>query len=853
MNKIIWIFLFIFFTVGAFSQSNLTGYEYWFNDDYAEKQSVVIAPGIQHQISTDFDASHLPDGLNRLTLRYKDENGLYSSTLTKVFLKHTLEKLINYEYWFNSDYGNKQVVDFTDSSLHETSVNIDVSDLPEGLNLFNIRYTGDNSFKGSVVTKVFIKNTLDKLVDYEYWFNNDYPNKQVISLIPDGQHQISEEIDVTLLPGGINLLNLRYKGNNGLYSSTLSRLFLKLPAEQQLTGYEFWFNNNYGNKKSTTITPAILHQIDDSIDASGLAEGLNTINLRYRHNSGVYSNTLTKFFYRNNGVFKTDKNLVSYEYWFNHQYNDRVTSAFVSAPRQELLTLIDASSLQEGLNLFNIRFKDETGIYSAHLTEYFYRLMLTNVEGNRITAVEYWFNNDYANRVLTHPDPSSTVDIVTNIDASLLSEGLNILHIRAKDEKGIYSATLSEFIYKNPLAGLNQNKIIAYRYMVEDENGNPVGGNPFTGYTDVRLETPISPALIEPGIKMHTLPKGNYTFHFSALDSTGQWSLTTTDPFEKTAFPIALFEMVNEHLCSGNSIQFDNLSFEADQYLWDFGDGNTSESFEPEHTYTVAGDYEVTLTATDTGTSRDSTYTVLITVNPEYTVVDRVSICRDSTYRFGTQNLTEAGEYVEVFQTAQGCDSTVTLTLRTIPGNTEIINHNFAIPGDTCFNSFYTLTVGGNGNPVHFGPGTTTTLIAGRSILLKPGLHAEPGCNLHAFITQDGTYCEDFNQAGSSLHPLIEKSIAEYNTMTKAKASFNKKTVRVYPNPNNGKFTVEMKNYEGLTKITLTNALGAVILRTEGYYDKALTIELPDRTKGLYFMQISNRMESQTIKLLVKQ
>ena len=44
-------------------------------------------------------------------------------------------------------------------------------------------------------------------------------------------------------------------------------------------------------------------------------------------------------------------------------------------------------------------------------------------------------------------------------------------------------------------------------------------------------------------------------------------------------------------------VQFSNQSQnQIDSYLWDFGDGNTSVDEAPSHTYTIAGDYTVTLT-----------------------------------------------------------------------------------------------------------------------------------------------------------------------------------------------------------------------------------------------------------------
>lgn len=49
--------------------------------------------------------------------------------------------------------------------------------------------------------------------------------------------------------------------------------------------------------------------------------------------------------------------------------------------------------------------------------------------------------------------------------------------------------------------------------------------------------------------------------------------------------------------CEDYSITFENFSEGADFYLWDFGDGTTSEEFEPTHVYADTGTYYVTLIA----------------------------------------------------------------------------------------------------------------------------------------------------------------------------------------------------------------------------------------------------------------
>ena len=62
------------------------------------------------------------------------------------------------------------------------------------------------------------------------------------------------------------------------------------------------------------------------------------------------------------------------------------------------------------------------------------------------------------------------------------------------------------------------------------------------------------------------------------------------------------------------TVTFSNNSTNATEYLWDFGDGNTSTLSSPSHTYTATGVYTVTLSAGDGIVTDTLTRTNLITV-----------------------------------------------------------------------------------------------------------------------------------------------------------------------------------------------------------------------------------------------
>ena len=785
MKKIYQIILFIFLSAGGFSQTNLTGYEYWFNSDYDDRQKISVPAGEEHSLTDDIDVSHLPEGLNRFTIRYKDENGIFSSSYTRNFIKHTLNEL-------------------------------------------------------SVC---------------EYWFDDDYAGRQQIAFAPDLQHQFSADIDVSQLTAGIHVFHIRYKGDNGFYSSMQSKTFLHIPENKQLTYFEYWFNDDFENRTGRALTPASQFQTVEDLDISNLNNGLNTISFRTKDNFGFYSSPTTIYFYKDDNLLDGPPDLTAYEYWFNNDYENRMETAFTPAEGQLLLTSVDAAALPEGVNVFNIRFKDEQGTYSATQSDIFYRKTLAPLTANNMVAYEYWFNNDYENRMETAFTPAEGQRLTTSFDAAALPEGVNVFNIRFKDEQGVYSVAQSQVFYKNSHAGLHSNKIYAYKYRIDDENGLARGGDPLSGYTLVTLSEPVNPALIDLDIDMSNIPKGSYLFLFSSLDSLGLWSATTTDTIVKIACPVALFEPENDPVCSNTPVRFINQSIDADTCLWDFGDGHTSNEYEPEHIFESAGEYLVFLTVTDTISGRESTISRLIVINPEYNIEARKAICIDSVYQFGTQLITEAGVYEEMFQSVHGCDSLVNLTVQTVPGNMEVSNRSILPAGNECFNGFYTITVAGDGYPVIVESGAMAEFIAGQSILFKPGFHAQEGSNVSAYITTDGQYCVEAPAA------IVAQQQEEQGQQNEEKAAAvvtgtetaveGPQTMLVYPNPNSGVFTVKFSHLTEETQVMLFNSIGQMIFN-QTTTDPEVLIDLPGITSGMYIVKAINRNNRFDQKIIVK-
>lgn len=79
--------------------------------------------------------------------------------------------------------------------------------------------------------------------------------------------------------------------------------------------------------------------------------------------------------------------------------------------------------------------------------------------------------------------------------------------------------------------------------------------------------------------------------------------------------PSASFTVSKTSATVNESISFTNTSIDGDSYEWDFGDGQTSSSENPSHSYNSAGSYSVTLTVYSKNGKKDdkASATIIVT------------------------------------------------------------------------------------------------------------------------------------------------------------------------------------------------------------------------------------------------
>ncbi|HNX89436.1 MAG TPA: PKD domain-containing protein [Bacteroidales bacterium] len=77
--------------------------------------------------------------------------------------------------------------------------------------------------------------------------------------------------------------------------------------------------------------------------------------------------------------------------------------------------------------------------------------------------------------------------------------------------------------------------------------------------------------------------------------------------------PIADFSWSPQNPKAGEEVQFTNLSTDAKEFSWNFGDMDISNESNPKHTYQKSGNYIIDLNATSGLKTDIKTVTIIVT------------------------------------------------------------------------------------------------------------------------------------------------------------------------------------------------------------------------------------------------
>ena len=233
---------------------------------------------------------------------------------------------------------------------------------------------------------------------------------------------------------------------------------------------------------------------------------------------------------------------------------------------------------------------------------------------------------------------------------------------------------------------------------------------------------------------------------------------------------------------------------------------------------TVTGVYPTTYTALN---GCDSTHYTDLTVEPEITATQNVSICYGDSYTIGLNTYTISGTYTDVVSATNFCDSIITTVLDVqLPVNKSVNQNNNYLTANAV-GAIYQWVSCPTHTPIL---GETNQIFVASQIGYYAVIVTENGCTDTSACVYVSTFAVDVDELG----------LAQY--------------VSVQPNPNNGEFFIFTHPTTKNLSFRLSNAIGQE-LDLEKYND---FIKPTNKlSPGLYILTVTDGIKSDFIKIIV--
>jgi hypothetical protein len=234
--------------------------------------------------------------------------------------------------------------------------------------------------------------------------------------------------------------------------------------------------------------------------------------------------------------------------------------------------------------------------------------------------------------------------------------------------------------------------------------------------------------------------------------------------------------------------------------------------------YTVSGSYIDTLTNT---AGCDSIMTLNLTVNRSTTSSESITACDSYTWPANGLTYTVSGLYIDTLTNVAGCDSVVTLDL--------IIN---SVSDNTTSVSYMTITANNT-------KATYQWLDCDNNYAKIVG---ETGRNFIA--TANGNYAVELIENGC----IDTSSCVSITTVGVIETNFDQ-MFKVFPNPSEGEFTIDLGNEYKSAVITIRNANSRIVYSSSNISKSTIQLAL-DEPAGVYFIEIASSDKIAILKLI---
>lgn len=242
-------------------------------------------------------------------------------SMVKELPKKGTIKVVQGEYWIDSFYNQRAVMEIVDDKL---SFIYDGSNLSEGLHTFNYRIQDSEGAYSPTASWNFMRVALrdttitNVAAACEYWIDGDSSHVNNVAM---SGNEVTFSVDAALFNHGLHTLSYRVKDVLGNYSPSSTWMFFRNELRDttivnKADMCEYWFDNDTTHIMSI---PILENELSFSADASFLGDGTHTLGYRIRDVLGNYSVPQNWLFVKNMRI--QGKRIAWYKTWWNDHFD----------------------------------------------------------------------------------------------------------------------------------------------------------------------------------------------------------------------------------------------------------------------------------------------------------------------------------------------------------------------------------------------------------------------------------------------------------------------------------------------------------------------------------------------------
>ncbi|HRO75219.1 MAG TPA: PKD domain-containing protein, partial [Crocinitomicaceae bacterium] len=442
--------------------------------------------------------------------------------------------------------------------------------------------------------------------------------------------------------------------------------------------------------------------------------------------------------------------------------------------------------LPNNVNVLNIRYKGENGVYSSTLSKLFVKLPNSTAINNKIISYQYWIDEDFADKkVVNLTTAVQQVNVLGDLDMSQITKGNHTLYVQFLDTLGVWSVVNHHDFEKEsfPISDFDYALTANCDSTIVTFTDKSIDGDTYLwDFGDGNTSTDASPEYVyyNPGTY---LVSQTVTDTLTLADSTTIQTVVITGRTYGSTTQVAC----NSYTSPSGKI------------------------------YTTTGVHNDTIT---NHLGCDSIIAINLTINNSTTYTDVQTACGSYTWIDGETYTANNNTATHILTNAAGCDSLVTLNLTIKPNPSINVTQEEIVLTATQTGASYQWLDCDNGNaPIANENGNVFT------------------------ATQNGNYAVEISMNGcidtSICYPVTTVGIVE--------ATFDH-AIAVYPNPTNGQVTIDLGKIYDNVAVTVQSINGQVVKQVQYQNQKLLDLSL-DVSNGIYVISLVSNDKTAVLRV----